>query len=60
MRPTGPSLCSALERTGAVAHLLKPPLFLQGMTGELRWRHGDVERLGIIEPRVAERLSRRS
>jgi hypothetical protein len=30
------------------------------MTGELGWRHGAVERLGIIEPRIAERLSRRS
>ena len=52
--------CSALERTGAVAHLSKLRLFLQGMIGELRWRHGEVERLGIIEPRIAERLSRRS
>jgi len=30
------------------------------MTGELRWRHGEVEHLGIIEPRIAERISRRS
>lgn len=52
--------CSTLERTGAVAHLSKPRLFLQGMTGELRWRHGEVERLGIIEPRIAERISRKS
>jgi hypothetical protein len=29
----------------------------QGMTGELRWRHGEVGRLGIVEPRIAERIS---
>jgi hypothetical protein len=28
------------------------------MIGELRWRHGEVERLGIIEPRIAELISR--
>jgi trehalose utilization protein len=30
--------------------LSKPFLFLEGTTGELRWWHGEVERLGIVEP----------
>lgn len=31
-------------------HLSKPFLRLQGTSGQLRWRHDDLERLWIIEP----------
>ena len=31
-------------------HLSKPFLRLHGTSGELRWRHDDVERLWVIEP----------
>ncbi len=31
-------------------HLSKPFLRLQGTSGELRWRHGEVERLWVVEP----------
>lgn len=31
-------------------HLSKPFLRLHGTSGQLRWRHGDVERLWVVEP----------
>lgn len=37
-------------RTDGRRRLSKPRLFVQGTTGELRWRHGEVEHLWIIEP----------